>query len=38
VARWISACLSPLPNTFFEGLPLLLPMGSWQFSVVSGQK
>ena len=38
VARWISARLSRLPNTFFEVLPLLLPMGSCQSSVVSGQK
>jgi hypothetical protein len=36
VVRRMSACLSPLPNTFFEVLPLLLPMagggGSSQLS------
>ena len=31
VVRWISACLSSLPNTFFEVLPLLLPMAEgWE--------
>jgi hypothetical protein len=34
VVRWMSACLSPLPNTFFEVLPLLLPMAG---GVRSGQ-
>jgi hypothetical protein len=31
MARWISSQSRPLPNTFFDLLPLLLPMaGGWE--------